>query len=82
MIVIIKADGLPTYHFAHVIDDHFMHTTHVMRGDEWIPSYPKHDQLFKFWVLNYQILFIFHQLILKMEKLFERFLKEKILGQQ
>lgn len=45
--VIIKNDGLPTYHFAHVIDDHLMHTTHVIRGDEWISSYPKHDQLFK-----------------------------------
>ena len=46
-IVLIKSDGLPLYHFAHVIDDHLMHTTHVMRGEEWIPSYPIHDQLFK-----------------------------------
>ena len=47
-IVIIKStDGLPTYHFAHVIDDHLMHTTTVMRGEEWIPSYPIHEQLFK-----------------------------------
>ena len=45
--VIIKSDGLPTYHFAHVIDDHLMRTTHVFRGDEWISSYTKHDQLFK-----------------------------------
>jgi glutamyl-tRNA synthetase len=52
-IVLIKADGLPTYHFAHAIDDHFMHTTHVMRGDEWIPSYPIHDQLFK--VLGFEL---------------------------
>ena len=44
--VIIKGDGLPTYHFAHVVDDHLMHTTHVMRGDEWVSSYPKHHQLF------------------------------------
>ena len=43
--VIMKKDGLPTYHFAHVIDDHLMHTTVVIRGDEWIPSYPKHLQL-------------------------------------
>ena len=43
--VIMKKDGLPTYHFAHVIDDHLMHTTTVIRGDEWIPSYPKHLQL-------------------------------------
>ncbi len=45
--VILKSDGLPTYHFAHAIDDHLMGTTHVIRGDEWISSYPKHDQLFK-----------------------------------
>ena len=47
-IVIIKStDGLPTYHFAHLIDDHLMHTTTVMRGEEWIPSYPIHHQLFE-----------------------------------
>ena len=43
--VIMKKDGLPTYHFAHVVDDHLMHTTTVIRGDEWVPSYPKHLQL-------------------------------------
>ncbi len=43
--VIMKQDGLPTYHFAHVIDDYLMRTTIVIRGDEWIPSYPKHLQL-------------------------------------
>ena len=46
-IVLIKADGLPTYHFAHVVDDHFMRTTHVVRGEEWIPSTPIHLELFK-----------------------------------
>ena len=46
-IVLIKSDGLPLYHFAHVIDDHLMRTTHVLRGDEWISSYPIHTQLFK-----------------------------------
>ncbi|MBO5357778.1 MAG: glutamate--tRNA ligase [Clostridia bacterium] len=45
--VLLKSDGIPTYHFAHAIDDHLMHTTHVMRGDEWISSVPKHIQLFK-----------------------------------
>ena len=45
--VIIKSDGLPTYHFAHAVDDHLMHTTHVIRGDEWVSSYPIHEQLFK-----------------------------------
>ena len=46
-IVIIKADGLPTYHFAHAVDDHLMRTTHVIRGDEWVSSIPLHLELFK-----------------------------------
>lgn len=46
-IVIIKSDGLPTYHFAHAIDDHLMGTTHVIRGDEWLSSIPLHLQLFQ-----------------------------------
>ena len=47
-VVIVKStDNLPTYHFAHVIDDHLMHTTVVMRGEEWIPSFPIHKQLFE-----------------------------------
>lgn len=45
-VVLIKSDGLPLYHLAHVIDDHLMHTTHVLRGEEWISSYPIHSQLF------------------------------------
>lgn len=45
-IVLIKSDGLPTYHFAHVVDDHLMRTTNVIRGDEWISSVPVHLQLF------------------------------------
>lgn len=45
-IVIIKGDGLPTYHFAHAIDDHLMHTTLVVRGEEWFSSIPTHLQLF------------------------------------
>ena len=45
-IVIYKSDGLPTYHFAHLVDDHFMHTTHVTRGEEWMPSLPIHIELF------------------------------------
>lgn len=45
-IVILKSDGLPTYHFAHLVDDHFMHTTHVTRGEEWLPSLPIHLELF------------------------------------
>ena len=46
-IVLLKSDGIPTYHFAHAVDDHLMRTTHVIRGDEWISSVPKHLQLFK-----------------------------------
>ena len=47
-IVLVKSnDGLPTYHFAHLCDDHFMRTTHVVRGEEWLPSLPLHYQLFR-----------------------------------
>lgn len=46
-IVIIKTTGIPTYHFAHVIDDHLMRTTHVVRGEEWLPSLPIHVELFE-----------------------------------
>ena len=46
-IVIIKADGIPTYHFAHAVDDHLMGTTIVTRGDEWLSSLPLHLQLFQ-----------------------------------
>ena len=45
--VLLKSDGIPIYHFAHAVDDHLMKTTHVVRGDEWLPSLPFHIQLFK-----------------------------------
>ena len=45
--VLLKSDGIPTYHFAHAVDDHLMHTTHVVRGDEWLATLPFHIQLFK-----------------------------------
>ena len=45
--VLIKSDGVPVYHFAHVVDDHLMRTTHVTRGEEWLPSTPLHIELFK-----------------------------------
>ena len=45
--VILKATGIPTYHFAHVVDDHLMRTTHVVRGAEWLPSLPIHVELFE-----------------------------------
>lgn len=50
--VLLKKDGTPTYHFAHAIDDHLMHTTHVIRGDEWVSSVPLHIQLFD--ILGFQ----------------------------
>lgn len=46
-VVLLKTDKIPTYHFAHAVDDHLMRTTHVIRGDEWIASVPLHIQLFK-----------------------------------
>ena len=52
-IVLIKGDGLPTYHFAHVIDDTLMGTTHVIRGEEWLSSLPIHIQLFE--ILGFEI---------------------------
>lgn len=44
--ILLKSDGIPTYHFAHVVDDHLMRTTHVVRGEEWLSSLPMHIQLF------------------------------------
>ena len=46
--VLLKSDGIPTYHFAHAVDDHLMGTTHVIRGEEWLPSLPRHVMLFNF----------------------------------
>lgn len=46
-VVLLKSDGIPTYHFAHVVDDHLMRTTHVVRGDEWLATLPIHLQLFR-----------------------------------
>lgn len=45
-VVLLKSDGIPTYHFAHVVDDHLMGTTHVVRGEEWLATLPIHIQLF------------------------------------
>lgn len=45
--ILLKSDGIPTYHFAHVVDDHLMRSTHVIRGEEWIPSLPIHIELFR-----------------------------------
>ena len=48
MQVLMKADGLPTYHLANVVDDHLMKITHVIRGEEWLPSAPKHQLLYQY----------------------------------
>ncbi len=50
--IIIKSDGYPTYHFANVVDDHLMKITHVIRGEEWLPSLPKHVLLYKYFGWN------------------------------
>ena len=47
-VVVLKSDGIPTYHFAHAVDDHLMRTTHVVRGEEWLPSLSKHLMLFRY----------------------------------
>ncbi len=51
--VLLKSDGIPTYHFAHAIDDHLMGTTHVIRGEEWLPSLAKHIMLCRY--LNFKM---------------------------
>ncbi|MBQ4383680.1 MAG: glutamate--tRNA ligase [Firmicutes bacterium] len=52
-LVLLKSDGIPTYHFAHVIDDHLMGTTHVVRGEEWLATLPMHLQMFQ--VLGFKV---------------------------
>ncbi len=52
-VVLLKSDGIPTYHFAHAVDDHLMRTTHVIRGEEWLSSLPIHVQLFN--VLGFEL---------------------------
>lgn len=53
--VLLKSDGIPTYHFAHVIDDHLMRSTHIIRGEEWISSLPMHIELFNVFGWNQPI---------------------------
>src|SRR5437660_2953535 len=56
--VILKSDGLPTYHLGHIVDDHLMDITHVLRGDDWIPSAPRHVQIYK--ALGWEIPLFYH----------------------
>lgn len=65
--VLLKSNGIPPYHLAHVVDDHLMQTTHVVRGEEWLPSLPFHIQLFK--TFGYKIPKYLHiSLLMKNEK--------------
>ena len=48
MQVLVKSDGMPTYHLANVVDDHLMEITHVFRGEEWVSSAPKHLLLYQY----------------------------------
>ena len=59
--VLIKSDGYPTYHFANVVDDHLMGITHVMRGEEWLSSTPKHVLLYQFF--NWRLCWLFYYLV-------------------
>ncbi len=65
-IIMKSSDFLPTYHFAHVVDDHLMHTTHVVRGQEWISSVPFHIELFSAFGFE-QPKYIHNSLLLKQE---------------
>jgi len=56
--VILKSDGLPTYHLGHIVDDHLMGITHVLRGDDWIPSAPRHVQIYQ--ALGWEIPLLYH----------------------
>ena len=57
-MVLLKSDGLPTYHLAHIVDDHLMGITHVLRGEEWISSAPRHIQIYK--ALGWEIPLLYH----------------------
>lgn len=63
MQVLVKSDGMPTYHLANVIDDHLMGITHVIRGEEWIPSAPKHQLLYRYF--NWEMPALFHLPLLR-----------------
>lgn len=74
--VLIKRDGLPTYHFAHVIDDHLMRSTDIIRADEWIASLPMHIQMFE--MLGFEVPRYYHlSAIMKMEGTSKRKLSKR-----
>jgi len=75
-VVLLKQNGIPTYHFAHVVDDHLMRTTHVVRGEEWLSSLPIHIALFK--ALNWEHPVYCHTTVLmKMEGDYKRKLSKR-----
>ncbi len=77
--VLLKSDGIPTYHFAHAVDDHLMKTTHVVRGEEWLPSLPFHIQLFR--ALGFKIPKYLHiSQLMKMEGGSKKKLSKRDLG--
>ncbi|MBR6514139.1 MAG: glutamate--tRNA ligase [Clostridia bacterium] len=77
--VLLKSDGIPTYHFAHAVDDHLMKTTHVVRGEEWLPSLPFHVQLFR--ALGFKIPKYLHiSQLMKMEGGSKKKLSKRDLG--
>ncbi|MBR5514989.1 MAG: glutamate--tRNA ligase [Clostridia bacterium] len=77
--VLLKSDGIPTYHFAHAVDDHLMYTTHVVRGEEWLPSLPFHVQLFR--ALGFKIPKYLHiSQLMKMEGGSKKKLSKRDLG--
>ncbi len=74
--VLLKSDGIPTYHFAHAVDDHLMHVTHVVRGEEWLSSLPLHIQLFK--ILGFKLPKYLHiSLLMKLDGTSKRKLSKR-----
>ena len=74
--VLLKSDGIPTYHFAHAVDDHVMRVTHVVRGEEWLPSLPLHVQLFN--VLGFKLPKYLHiSLLMKLDGTSKRKLSKR-----
>ncbi|MCL1914596.1 MAG: glutamate--tRNA ligase [Eubacteriaceae bacterium] len=76
-IVLLKANGIPTYHFAHVVDDHFMRITHILRGEEWLSTLPVHVQLFEAFEWDHPV-FCHTALMMKMDGPTKRKLSKRL----
>ena len=70
--VLLKSDGFPTYHMAVVVDDHLMGITHIVRGEEWLPSTPKHVFLYEALGWENQSTFTYQQYLTKTERNYQR----------